>query len=146
MSRILVVYHTFSGNTEKLANAFADGARAVTGSDVVVKKVTDVTPDDVQKADGLAFGTPNTFGGMSGAMREFFDRMWPLHEQTAGRPAAIFTTENEGQTGAIDEIRKFFGFYKLKEVAGGLTVSAPVDDNTDMCYELGRTLAKTVQM
>ncbi len=146
MSRILVAYHTFSGNTEKLANAFADGVRAVMGSEAVVKKVTDVTPDDVQKADGLAFGTPNTFGGMSGAMREFFDRMWPLHEQIAGRPAAIFTTENEGQTGAIDEIRKFFGFYNLKEVAAGLTISAPVDENTEMCYKLGQTLAEAVQI
>ena len=145
MSKILVVYHTFSGNTGKLAEALAEGARNVQGTEVDVRKATDVVEADVQKADGLAIGAPNTFGGMAGAMRFFFDRMWPVHEQTDGRPAVLFTTESEGQRGAADEIRKFFGFYKLKEISNGLTAVPPVDDKLNECRALGRALAEAVQ-
>lgn len=142
MSKILVVYHTFTGNTAKLAEVLAEGVRGVEGTEVVVKKATDTVPEDLQNLDAVAIGAPNTFGGMAGAMRHFFDRMWPVREQTEGRPAVIFTSENEGQTGAIDEIRKFFSFFKLKEVSEGVTATAPVEGKIDECRKLGRALGE----
>lgn len=144
MSKILVVYCTFSGNTKKLAEAVAEGARGVEGTDVVLKEATEAVPEDLQNADAVAIGAPNTFGGVAGAMRLFFDRMWPIHEQTAGRPAGIFTTEMEGQTGALEEIRKFFGFYKLNEVVDSVTAKPPVDDQVNACSQLGRSLGEAL--
>ena len=38
MAKVLVIYHTLSGNTEKMANAVAKGANSVAGIDVIVKK------------------------------------------------------------------------------------------------------------
>ena len=38
MARVLIVYHTLSGNTEKMAQAFAEGAKSVQGTEVVIKK------------------------------------------------------------------------------------------------------------
>lgn len=44
MVRVLVVYDSRTGNTEKLAEAVAKGARKVSGVEVVLKKAKDVTP------------------------------------------------------------------------------------------------------
>ena len=37
-----------------------------------MKRVSDVTLDEFAAADAVAFGAPNTFGSMAGALREFF--------------------------------------------------------------------------
>ena len=47
MARVLIVYHTLSGNTEKMAKAFAEGANSVQGTDVVIKKALDATLEDL---------------------------------------------------------------------------------------------------
>jgi len=142
MSKVLVVYHTFTGNTEKMAKALAEGAGQVQGTEVSVKRAADATPEDFISADAVAFGAPNTFGGMAGGLRDFFDRAWPVHEKVSGRSAAAFSSENPGETGALKEIEKFFGFYGLKEVSRGVTASSPGDAELAECRKLGRMLGE----
>jgi NAD(P)H dehydrogenase (quinone) len=47
MPKILVVYHSLSGNTKAMANAVADGARAVQGVEVAVKTGLEATIEDL---------------------------------------------------------------------------------------------------
>ena len=58
MAKILIVYHSQTGNTEKMAHAVAEGARGIEGVDVILKKAADATLDDLLTADGFALGTP----------------------------------------------------------------------------------------
>ncbi len=76
MAKILIVYHSQSGNTEKMANAVAEGAQSIEGVEVILKKAADATVDDFLSFDGLAFGTPENFGYMSGMVKDFFDRTY----------------------------------------------------------------------
>ncbi|MGZ6276273.1 MAG: flavodoxin domain-containing protein, partial [Syntrophales bacterium] len=62
MSRILIIYHSQTGNTEKMAWAVADGARIIENTEVVLKRAKDATLDDLLGSDGLAIGTPENFG------------------------------------------------------------------------------------
>ncbi len=146
MSKILVVYHTFTGNTEKMAQALAEGAGKVQGVEVAVKKAAATQPDELAAADGAAFGAPNTFDGMAGALREFFDRAWSVHEKVSGKPAAAFSSENPGEKGAVQEIERFFTFFDLKPVSEGVVASnAPGTEELQACRDLGRKLAEATR-
>ena len=144
MVNVLVIYHSFSGNTEQMANAIAEGAREA-GGVVSVKRVSDVTLEEFAATEAVAFGAPNTFGGMAGALREFFDRAWGVRESAAGKPVAVFSSENEGQTKALEDIERFVGFYKMNPVSEGVVaVKAPDEGEREACLKLGRSLAQAI--
>src|SRR5512138_3842262 len=63
---VLVAYHSVSSNTEKMAQAVSDGAKAVSGTKVVLKRVADVATDDLLSSDAVIVGSPVYFGNMSG--------------------------------------------------------------------------------
>ncbi|RKX79238.1 MAG: flavodoxin [Spirochaetes bacterium] len=143
MSKVLIVYHTFTGKTKKMAETLAEGVQSVQVTEVKIVKAAEAQPDDFAGADAVAFGAPNTFGGMAGALRDFFDRAWPVHEKTAGKPAVAFTSENPGETGALQEIKKFFPFYGLKSVGEGISTHGDLGENElKQCRELGRLLGQ----
>src|SRR3954452_6315917 len=62
---VLVVYHSVSGNTEKMAQGVAEGARAA-GANVNVKRVGSVTADDLATADAITVGSPVYLANMAG--------------------------------------------------------------------------------
>jgi NAD(P)H dehydrogenase (quinone) len=74
---VLVVYHSASGNTEKMAQGVVDGAKTVSGANVVLKRAADVAANDLSSADALIVGSPVYFGNMSGEIKTFFDN-WLL--------------------------------------------------------------------
>ncbi|MBQ3396454.1 MAG: flavodoxin [Synergistaceae bacterium] len=57
MAKVLVVYVTTTGNTEKMANAIADGAKSA-GADVTLKTVSDASVSELADYDVIAFGSP----------------------------------------------------------------------------------------
>ncbi|MFZ2394768.1 MAG: flavodoxin domain-containing protein, partial [Smithella sp.] len=76
MAKILIVYHSQTGKTQKMAQAVAEGAKSIEGVEVILKKAADATVEDLLTADGLAVGTPENFGYMSGMVKDFFDRTY----------------------------------------------------------------------
>jgi NAD(P)H dehydrogenase (quinone) len=74
---VLVVYHSASGNTEKMAQGVAEGAKAVSGTSVVLKRVGEVAGDDLMFSDAVIVGSPVYFGNVSGEVKTFFDN-WNL--------------------------------------------------------------------
>ncbi len=94
MARILVLYYSSYGHVETLASAIAEGAAAVPGAEVTVKRVPELVSDDVALASGMKleqdaafatpaelaeydaiiFGTPTRFGNMAAQMRNFLDQ------------------------------------------------------------------------
>ena len=57
MANIAIVYWTGSGNTEAMANAIDEGAKAA-GAETQLSFVTDVTADDIAAFDYIALGCP----------------------------------------------------------------------------------------
>jgi NAD(P)H dehydrogenase (quinone) len=74
---VLVAYHSVTGNTEKMAQAVAEGAKAISGTSVVLKRIADVAADDLSSSDALIVGSPVYFANMSGEVKTFFDN-WSL--------------------------------------------------------------------
>jgi NAD(P)H dehydrogenase (quinone) len=74
---VLVTYHSSTSNTEKMAQGVADGAKAVAGTSVVLKRVGEVASNDLTSSDAVIVGSPVYFGNMSGEVKTFFDN-WTL--------------------------------------------------------------------
>src|SRR5262245_2119957 len=74
---VLVIYHSATGNTEKMAQGLAEGAKAVSGSSVVLKRVGDVIRDDLLSADAVIVGSPVYAGSISGQVKTFLDNLAP---------------------------------------------------------------------
>src|SRR5215813_10148942 len=126
MSKILVLYYSAYGHIEKMAEAVAEGARAVPGAQVTIKRVPDLVPEEVarksgmktdQKApvatvdelanyDAIIFGTPTRFGNMCAQMRNFLDQTGGLWMKGAlvGKVGSVFAstaTQHGGQETTI---------------------------------------------
>ena len=102
--RILIAYHSRTGNTEKMAVAVREGAASVAGVEIVLRKVAEVTPDDIVKADGIVLGTPVEWGNLSAETKRFIDRVGEALGKAGttygeGRTAGVFCTGGSPSNG-----------------------------------------------
>ena len=148
MAKILIVYHSQSGNTQMMADAVAEGARSIEGVEVVLKKAADATADDLLSADGLALGTPENFGYMSGMLKDFFDRTYNEAQDKVFRiPFVVFISAGNDGAGALKSIERIALGYKLKKVFEPVIAKGKItEDILDKCRELGGTIAGGCQM
>jgi NAD(P)H dehydrogenase (quinone) len=77
--RVLVVFYSQSGNTEKLARAVAEGARSVDGVEVELKRVGETSERDVLAADAIVLGSPVYNANVAPAVQEFING-WPFRD------------------------------------------------------------------
>ena len=85
MKTLLIVYHSQTGNTEKLARAASQGACQVPETYTRLIRAFDATLQDLVTCHGVLFGTPENLGYMSGAIKDFFDRTFYPAEFTVTR-------------------------------------------------------------
>ena len=71
--KVLVAYHSLSGNTERLAEAVVDGVKSIPGTEALLKRVGQVTADDLFSSDAVVVGSPVYWSNMSGEVKTFFD-------------------------------------------------------------------------
>jgi NAD(P)H dehydrogenase (quinone) len=72
-TKVLVAYHSLSGNTERMAEAVVEGAKSVVGTDVVLKRVGQITAEELLSSDAIIVGSPVYWSNMSGEVKTFFD-------------------------------------------------------------------------
>lgn len=147
MPKVLVVYHSMSGNTRQMAEAVAEGARSVSGTDVEVKEGLEATIDDLLQCDGVALGSPDYFSDMAGGMKDFFDRTYyPAQGKVTGKPCVIFGSAGGPPSVVIESLRKMAERFKLQEAAEPVGASGtPTEAVLEECRELGRKLAEATQ-
>jgi len=143
---LLIVYHTQTGNTKALATAVLKGARhelLVDAVEVRCLTAAEAGPIDLLWADGLLLGTPENFGYMSGAMKDFLDRtFYPVEGRILSLPYAVFISAGNDGSGALRAIRRIAAGYPFKEVQDPLIVQGTVTDtHLVAAEELGMTLA-----
>jgi NAD(P)H dehydrogenase (quinone) len=98
-ARIAVVYYSATGNVHRLAHALAEGAGGE-GAEPVA------TLEDLEWADGVAFGTPTRFGNVAAQLKQFMDQAGRLWQEgrLADKVATAFTasmTTHGGQESTI---------------------------------------------
>jgi NAD(P)H dehydrogenase (quinone) len=118
VANIAIIYYSATGNVYQLAQAIEEGAREA-GADTRLRKVRELAPeeairsnqgwrehaaetqdvpeatlDDLEWAEGLAFGTPTRYGTPSAQLKQFLDTTGPLWQQgkLADKAVATFTS------------------------------------------------------
>lgn len=144
--KILIVYHTQTGNTKKLARQVKMGASRVKETKVILKKAEHATLRDLLYCDGIAFGTPDYFSYMAGMLKDFFDRTcYPSEGKVTGKPYVAFVSHGGGGE-AIKSVEKLCRRFKLKRIAPPLCAeSTPNKKTLKQAYELGKALAEKLK-
>ena len=144
--RLLIVHHTQSGNTGRLAAAVHEGAQRVAETETRLLRAFDAGTADLLACDGLLLGTPENFGYMSGALKDFFDRTYYACEgKLVGMPYAVFISAGNDGTGALTSIERIARGYPLKPVCDPIIVRDEVTaEDLQRCEELGETMASGI--
>ena len=124
MKSLLIVWHSRTGGAEQMAHAAAEAARAEGGVRVSISSAAEATAQQVLDADGYLFAAPENLATLSGAMKEFFDRIYyAALDRINGRPYAALICAGSDGSGAARQLQRICTGLRLREVAPPLIVN-----------------------
>jgi len=143
--KILIIYHSQSGNTEAAALAVAEGVNSVKNAQAILKKASDTSPEDFISCAAVCFGSPDYFGYMAGMLKDFFDRTYyPTRRKVNDKPCGIFVTHG-GEGRASKSIEQTCRSFCLMQVGKTVLVRAKPDKAAySQLHKLGIALAESV--
>jgi multimeric flavodoxin WrbA len=155
MKTLLIVWHSRTGGTRRMAQAAAEGASLEVGVRTRLVPAEQAGPADLLEAAGYIFAAPENLGSLSGAMKEFFDRAYyPVLDQIQGRPYAAMICAGSDGSGAARQVARIATGWRLRAVAEPLIVCTHAQtpeailaektlsaDQLAPCAELGQALA-----
>ena len=149
LKHLLIVAHNPSANTQKLVDATLRGARHADIEGVEVKYIPPLqaAADDVLWADAIILGTTENFGYMSGALKDFFDRIYyPCLEHTEAMPFAAYIRAGLDGTGTRIAIGKITTGLKWKAVQEPMILHGEYQlEYETRCEELGMLMAASLE-
>lgn len=128
MTKVLIVYTTTIGNTKKMAEAVASGARSVAGAEVDLKEAHLATMDDVRACDALIMGSPVRHRTADARIKQFIEnvceQLW-LTDEMVGKVGGVFTVGGGyGDCGAGSELAQL-GLHGCFAAGGMILVTLP---------------------
>ena len=91
MAKALVIYHSKSGHTRKMAESVSEGISG-TGVSVTLTEVAKAKVDDLKGADAVVLGSPCYYGCMAGELKSFLDESVSLHGKLEGKIGGAFAS------------------------------------------------------
>ena len=102
MKTLLIVFHSPSENTQLMSDAMLKAAKKHQNEDlnIILKSPFDADASDVLTCDAIILGTTENLAYMSGALKDFFDRIYyPCLELKQGLPVAVVIRAGHDGTG-----------------------------------------------
>ncbi len=154
VAKVLVVYYSRTGNTEKMAKLIAEGA-SNGGVEVVTKRVQDTTAEELLDYDGIVSGSPTYYGSMAWEMKKLLDDSVKFHGKLDGKVAGAFSSAaNIGggnETTILDMIDAWLihGMIVQGDPQGDhygrVSVNAPDERVESQCRRMGERFAALVK-
>lgn len=154
MSKILIVFYSKSGNTEKMAKLIAEGVEQG-GVRADVRRVQDVAVEELLDFDGIISGSPTYYGSMAWQMKKFIDESVKLHGKIDGKVGGAFTSAaNIGggnETAILDMLNAWIihGMIVQGDPTGDhygrVSINAPDDRVEKQCRRMGERYAELVR-
>lgn len=143
MPKILVLYYSQSGNTEKMANAIAEGARSIGNTEVQVEYHVDV--DDLNQFDAVIVGVPTYHHEMPIDVKRLFEEVAAKNLSLKGKIGAAFGSY--GWSGEapklVSEIMKN-KFEMIMTEQPLLTKYTPDETSLNLCRTLGKRISESL--
>jgi multimeric flavodoxin WrbA len=160
MKTLLIVYHSMTGGTLQMAHAAATGARSEPGLRVSLLRAAEAQGDDVLSADAYIFATPENLAGISGMMKDFFDRTYyAALDRINGRAFLTLVCAGSDGRNAAQQIGRIAAGWRLKAIADPYIVCTNAQTAEQIlrpkkidaqslrrCEELGKTMASGMTM
>lgn len=152
MAKVLVVYYSRSGNTQKMAQVVAEGAREVAGAEAEVRPAAEVTPDDLLRYDGIIMGSPVYFGGMAAELKTLIDESVKHYGKLTGKVGGAFASSGAigggTETTVLDILKAMLIHGMIVQGTtqgahyGAVAFGAPDERACKDCRGLGRRVAE----
>jgi multimeric flavodoxin WrbA len=157
---LLIVWHSRTGGSRQMAKAVERAARAQEGVTVSLQSAGRTRPEHVLAASGLILIGPENLAGLSGAMKDFFDRCYyPLLDRCPGLPYAALICAGSDGSGAHRQLARIAQGLRWRPVCEPLIVNTGAQSaesilapkqigkaDLDRCAEIGATLAAGLAM
>lgn len=160
MANVLVLYHSNTGHTKRMAELVAEGAARQPGTQVRLKEISIADPTDLEWCDGIALGSPTNYGTVSWQMKQWWDQQ-PIENwgKRDGKIGCVFSSGGAlggGQEWAcmtLFSILINYGFLvfgltdytgrKFSAHYGAIVAGDPTSDpEVEACRRLGQRLAE----
>jgi NAD(P)H-dependent FMN reductase len=115
---LLIVFHSITGATLQAAEAAAHGASGEPAVRVRLLHATAAQANDMLKAGGYVFATPETLASISGLMKDFFERTYYVAlDRINGRPYASIVCAGSDGRNACRQIERIATGWRLRQIA-----------------------------
>ncbi len=153
MLKVLIIYYSKTGNTEKMAQIVASSTEKE-NVDVELKKVEETKASDLREADGIIIGSPTYYGLPSAEIKKLLDDSVKFHGELEGKVGGAFSSAanigggNETTILAILEAFLIHGMIVQGTSSGDhygpVSIGKPDSRVERQCKELGRRVAQLV--
>ncbi|MFC2076788.1 flavodoxin family protein [candidate division KSB1 bacterium] len=154
MAKILILYCSRTGNTEKMAGMIAEGVKAE-GLEAMLKNVETATVDDLVGADGIVIGSPVYYGDMAAHVKKLIDDSVTSHGELEGKVGAAYAASwnvaggNETTILSILKAMLIHGMIIQGDPEGDhfgpVSIGAPDERAIGQCKRMGQRLATLVK-
>ena len=154
MAKVLIVYYSKTGHTEKMATAVEEAIRQE-GVEVAKKRAEETQTDELLSFDGIIIGSPCYYGTMAWPIKKLIDESVKFHGKLAGKVGAAFSSSanigggNETVILSILEALLIHGMIVQGEPKGDhygpVAINEPDERALKGCKKLGQNLANLVK-
>jgi multimeric flavodoxin WrbA len=139
--KLLIVYHSQSGASLRLAAAARGGALREEAVEVLWRRAWDAGLEELQSCDALLLVAAENSASIAGGMKDFLDRTFYPGQGLNLPYALIISAGNDGR-GSRGQLQRILSGYPMKPVAEALICRGEVTaDHQAACEEIGQTLA-----
>jgi multimeric flavodoxin WrbA len=139
--KLLIVYHSQSGASLRLAAAVRRGALLEHGLILLWRRAWDASIEDLRSCDGLILVAAENSASVAGAMKDFLDRSFYPGQGLNLPYGLIISAGNDGR-GARDQVQRILSGYPMKPVTEALICRGETTAEHERgCEEMGQALA-----
>ena len=141
--RVLIIYYSQTGNTEKMARAIEEGAKSVVGIEVEVKYF--VRPEELEEADAIILGMPTYYHDIGMDMKNLLEGASKQEISLKGKVGAAFGSygwSGEAPNMLTEIMKNRFG---MDVIEPALRIKYnPDKKGLEECRKLGKTVAEKI--
>jgi len=141
LKKLLILYYSRTGNTEKMARAIEEGARTVQGIEVESKYYA--TPEELANFDAIVVGVPTYHHDMTVDIKNLFEEAAVKNVILKGKVGAVFGSygwSGEAPRLVLEIMKNKFEMHVIEPPL--LIKYAPDQTGLEKCREFGRKIAE----
>jgi len=146
-AKLLVVYYSRTGNTKKLVEGFAEGAKSVGGVEVIVKGAEEAKVEELLEADAIVFASPSYFRLPAWPLKKFIDDSIAVYGKLGGKLGGALCTAGSsiGAVKCVQALKDAIEEHGMKFVGNGVwCIESPSQQDLEKAYQYGEKVSRAI--